>query len=368
MSDAKPVAKKKFKPPTLIMKLPAQTRQPQPQENERWTQSGAFVVPKSGYNDTMKVTQEGVKLRNTQGALNSDVGMKLKRENLKVIRPLGSGASGKVNLEQDIVTNEMYAVKYVYLGPNTKRILDQELKQLFVKHPRLVSTIQAFIADEDQSLRLVQEYMDAGNLEDILKECISRGVKIPEDVISVIARQVLEGLVQLHTRRKECGGKVQMHRDLKPANILLNKNGECKVADFGITVEVATLGQSTVVGSPPYMSPERIQGGRYSTPADIWAIGLIVAEMALGRFPFAKGQMMQLLEQITATTTIDLPTTSTHLTEFVHALMKQDPGQRPQALDALDLPFIQEHASIPTSAVGEWLASTKLVTPEEPKA
>eukprot|EP01064_Diplonema_japonicum_P037950 TRINITY_DN9052_c0_g1_i1.p1 TRINITY_DN9052_c0_g1~~TRINITY_DN9052_c0_g1_i1.p1 ORF type:complete len:372 (+),score=35.62 TRINITY_DN9052_c0_g1_i1:47-1162(+) len=356
-----PVKRGKFKPPQLIVlqKKPTQTPRPQPNENDRWTQSGAFVIPKSSDREALRVTPAGVHVNPRQGETTSSVasGTEIKLKNLEFIKVLGRGASGEVKLAQDRETKVNYAVKQIPCAQHTKRILDEEVKRLLVSHPCLVRTIQAFVK-QDHSLMLIQEYMDAGNLEEILKSCKTKTIKAPDEVISVIARQVLEGLNQLHVSRKTEGGKSQMHRDLKPANILMNKKGECKVADFGITVEVATMGQSTMVGSPPYMSPERIKGGRYSTPADIWAIGLIVAEMALGKFPFVVPTghvIMQLLEQITASTTLQLPDCSENLTEFVHSLMKQDPGQRPQANDALKLPFIQEYIASPIDVVSEWL-------------
>ena len=236
---------------------------------------------------------------------------------------------------------------------------EEETKRLWEKTPHLVQTLQAFTIKEDRKLVLIQEYMDIGSLQGMLQICREKDIKIPEQVISVLTKQILNGLLYLHNQQSQNVARAQMHRDLKPGNVLVNSKGECKVADFGTTAEVATLGQSSFIGTTLYMSPERIKyvkifgnkkkikknknrrGGRYSTPADLWAAGMTVAEMVLGRYPFNESSnFLQLLQEITSVRAVSLPGASEEVTSFVHALMKHDPGQRPTAKDALNLPFI----------------------------
>eukprot|EP00755_Sulcionema_specki_P028590 Sspe_Gene.17424::Locus_6182_Transcript_1_5_Confidence_0.692_Length_813::g.17424::m.17424 len=198
-----------------------------------------------------------------------------KRYAVKIIRlQVGGGTPPKAE--------HRYAVKIIgFQGPptiNEHKMIQEEVKRLFDTAPNLVATLQAYLLDN--SLWLVQEFMDFGSLDDILKLCRKLALEVPEGVIAKLIEQMLQGLVYLHDPK----GKPRpgIHRDLKPANILINSAGECKIADFGIASDLATMGQSSFVGTTTYMSPERIRGERYGTPSDVWAIGLICLELSLG--------------------------------------------------------------------------------------
>ncbi len=79
-----------------------------------------------------------------------------------------------------------------------------------------------------------------------------------------------------------------IHRDIKPSNILVNKKGFLKIADFGVSgkIDCTIACLSSWVGTMTHMSPERLWGEPYYADTDIWSLGLIILECALGHFPF----------------------------------------------------------------------------------
>ncbi|KAI4341021.1 hypothetical protein MLD38_025797 [Melastoma candidum] len=121
---------------------------------------------------------------------------------------------------------------------------------------------------------LFLEYVPAGSLSNVIRK---RGT-LEEVAIAWYARQILVGLDYLHSR-----GIV--HCDVKPSNILVG-SGDCvKIANFGCSkrVEAAPI---AIRGTPKYMAPEAACGAEQGCPADIWAFGCTIIEMATGKFPW----------------------------------------------------------------------------------
>jgi mitogen-activated protein kinase kinase 1 len=122
------------------------------------------------------------------------------------------------------------------------------------------------------------EYMDLGTLEDL----IVPNSNFAEGPLGQISYQILKGLEYLH--------KVKhiVHRDIKPSNILINSNGEVKLADFGVsaTIKSTVDNRTTFIGTARYMSLERLKGETYPPNSDVWSVGLSILECALGIFPY----------------------------------------------------------------------------------
>jgi serine/threonine protein kinase len=126
---------------------------------------------------------------------------------------------------------------------------------------------------------IVMEYVDGTNLAEI----IEKTGPLPVDVGVMIAIQVCDALEYAHMR-----GLV--HRDIKPSNIMIKRNGEVKLMDFGIAhtrnLESLTL-PGTLIGTPSYMSPEQILGQELDVRSDIFSFGIVLYEMFTGVKPFA---------------------------------------------------------------------------------
>ncbi len=149
-----------------------------------------------------------------------------------------------------------------------KRILpdltaDEEFRRLFVREARVAghlthsNIVQVFDCIEDgQSLAIVMELIDGLDLRDLIRKLRTRGETLPEPLVAYVAGQLLSGLGFAHRQQV-------VHRDVSPHNVLLSREGEVKLADFGVAKVMITI-YETKTGDLkvkiPYMSPEQVQG------------------------------------------------------------------------------------------------------------
>ena len=239
---------------------------------------GAPVVTDAGSlrGDGISVSMAG--LRINEGGAEGD---KLALSEFKTVRVLGEGTSGVVKLVKHRPTNGPYAMKVIQLGcseQERKQILI-EVKTLHKSHvPGIITFFDAFYADN--AVHIILEYMDCGSLAGVLK----RHGSLPEPLLARVSGDMLGGLAHLHRVLKV------VHRDIKPSNVLLNSRGEVKLADFGMSGQLASTFSrlASWVGTAAYMSPERISGAQYSYESDIWAFGVALWECAVGTYPYTK--------------------------------------------------------------------------------
>jgi len=267
-------------------------------------------------------------------------------QDLQVIKLIGHGSGGTVQKALHVPTQRLVALKVITLDvkESVRKQILLELKTLYRTQSEYVVTFyDAFFSEG--SIFIALEYMDGGSLADLLKlnGCI------PERILARITTQVLRGLVYLHKSLH------LIHRDIKPSNLLLNTRGEVKIADFGVSGQLAhTLSQAvTWVGTVTYMSPERISGRSYSYDSDLWSLGLTLVECTLGRYPYpgdgGRGEPMgfwELLDFVVKSPPPTLPASkcSPELCAFVTACLQKEPEERLPAAKLLEHPFITKYA------------------------
>ena len=200
----------------------------------------------------------------------------------QIIEPLGKGGMGRVYRALDVKTREEVAIKLI--RPDI--VEDHKTLERFVNEIKLAHKIshrnigKMYHLGEDQGLHYItMEYVPGEDLKSFIRR--SRRLDIATTV--TIAKQVCSGLSEAH----EAG---IVHRDLKPGNIMIDKDGNAKVLDFGIARALGTQGvtaEGSVIGTPEYMSPEQVEGKESDRRSDIYSFGVILFEMVTGRLPFA---------------------------------------------------------------------------------
>ncbi|MCJ7488112.1 MAG: protein kinase [Candidatus Aminicenantes bacterium] len=200
----------------------------------------------------------------------------------QVIEELGHGGMGRVYKVHDTEIKEKVALKL--LRPEIT--LDKEAVERFSNELKLARKI---------SHRNVCRMFDLGRAEgttfitmefvpgEDLKSFIHRSKQLNMGTAISIAKHVCEGLEEAHRLGV-------IHRDLKPGNIMIDKDGDAKIMDFGIARSLSgrgITGAGVMIGTPEYMSPEQVEGKEVDQKSDIYSLGVILFEMVTGRLPFA---------------------------------------------------------------------------------
>eukprot|EP00033_Pygsuia_biforma_P004368 GCRY01004787.1.p1 GENE.GCRY01004787.1~~GCRY01004787.1.p1 ORF type:complete len:973 (-),score=205.38 GCRY01004787.1:29-2947(-) len=267
---------------------------------------------------------------------------------------LGRGTFGVTYLGMDQHTGTLLAVKELTLTGSLKSCRNQVqsvqqeiglMKKLH--HPNIVRYIGT--QQEGPQLRIFIEYIAGGSLRSIL----SSFGKLPETVVNVYTRQILEGLAYLHSQHI-------IHRDIKAANVLVDHHGAMKLSDFGCSKQFETLmgnadesGRGlgrTLRGTPYWMAPEMIREAGYGRKSDIWSLGCTVIEMLTAENPFAnmsnaQSAMYQIARGITPPFP---PGISSDLRDFLKKCFVANPLKRPGSQTLLKHPWIASTVVPPT--------------------
>ena len=192
-----------------------------------------------------------------------------------------------VDKMMDKATGTTLAVKRITATMDTmeqrRMLMDLEVLRQLPNHcPYTVHFYGAMFREGD--LWICMEVLDA-SLDKFYPVVFSSGGNIPEPVLGKVAFSLVYTLHYLHANLKV------MHRDVKPSNILVNRKGEVKMCDFGISgYLVDSVAKTIDAGCKPYMAPERIDPtgnpANYDVRSDVWSFGISMMEIAEGKFPY----------------------------------------------------------------------------------
>src|SRR4249919_3620289 len=195
----------------------------------------------------------------------------------RLVALLGRGGMGEVFRADDLTLDQPVALKFlpeaVAADPERLAQFHAELRTARqVSHKNVCRLYD--LGEADGRRFLTMEYVDGEDLASLLR----RIGRIPQDKAIEIARQLCAGLAAAHERGV-------LHRDLKPANIMIDGDGNVRIADFGLAVAAGDMTASHA-GTPQYMAPELLAGGQASVRTDIYALGLVLFELFTGRRPY----------------------------------------------------------------------------------
>ncbi|SPD73086.1 putative Mitogen-activated protein kinase kinase kinase [uncultured Desulfobacterium sp.] len=216
----------------------------------------------------------------------------------QILKELGRGTMGVVYQAHDPNIERMVALKVL----RQDRVLSEDFVRRFLKeakaigrlsHPNIVTVFD--VGQDRNTIYIAMEYLEGKPLNEIIKES-SIGV----DQIVELGIQAAETLDHAHK-------KGIIHRDIKPSNIIITPDGQVKLTDFGIAhIEDQSAAQQTqageILGTPVYMSPEQVMSRPVDGRSDLYSLGVILYEIAVGDRPFKGDNLAAIFHSITQDT------------------------------------------------------------------
>ncbi len=198
----------------------------------------------------------------------------------EIIRELGRGAMGVVFKARDPLIGRVVALKTITAG----LAQDPDLLQRFyreaqaagsLQHPNVITIYE--MGEEGGTPFIAMEWVDGNSLEQIISQ------RLP-----LLLAQKLDYIVQTCHALDYAHRRGIVHRDIKPGNIMVTKEGQVKVVDFGVArlVDTSKTQTGTLLGTLAYMSPQQLRGGHANERSDIWSVGVTFYELLSYQKPF----------------------------------------------------------------------------------
>ena len=194
---------------------------------------------------------------------------------------IGEGTYGSVWKVRHKITKEIYATKVMnkenIIRHNMVEQINKEIEIMYkLDHPNIIKLYSHF--EDNEHFCLIMEYASKGQLFSLIK----KHRKLNQIMAKQYLKEIISAIKYLHEKNPPI-----IHRDIKPENILIDYDGNCKLADFGwASFDYGEKIRDTYCGTPEYLAPEMINQSGHNKSVDIWAIGILLFEMLTGRTPF----------------------------------------------------------------------------------
>ena len=256
-----------------------------------------------------------------------------------LLQTIGQGSFATVRVASNQYTKSYAAVKIIKKKNVTEEKFKREL--LIMKdldHPFICKFFQFF--ENESCYYIFMEHIDGCSLLEYMN---NNGI-LSEYKIKHFFCQLLSILSYLHNE------KLVAHRDIKVENILIDKNNNIRIIDFGLSnVFITPNGQlKTAVGSPAYASPEMLKGENYNSKADIWSAGVVLYTMLYGFLPFQDQNVQRLLQKIVQFEPKFPHTCSEQAIDLLKKMLCKDPNKRISLEQISNHPFLQNNELFPT--------------------
>ena len=269
----------------------------------------------------------------------------------QIISKLGEGAYSTVFKVKRNIDQKIYALKKVKLLNLSEKEKENSLNEVrilaSVKSNFVVSYKEAFFDEKDNTLCIVMEFADRGDLYQKIVQHKKSAKFFEESDVWRIFIQLVKGLKALHDLKI-------LHRDMKSANVFLFSNGSAKLGDLNVS-KVARRGLGyTQTGTPYYASPEVWKDKPYDNKSDVWSLGCVLYEMITLRPPFRAQDMEGLFNKVCKGQYSRIPERfSDDLFQVVQFLLQVNSSNRPSCEQILNHPVVLKRIEYFKSFAGE---------------
>ncbi len=248
----------------------------------------------------------------------------------KILGSLGGGAAGEVYKAHDQIMDQDVALKFLALGqaggdPARSRFVSEVAMAREVSHPNVVRVYDIGQLG-DGEVFLSMEFINGEDLASLLR----RAGRLSREKTVQIARELCAGLGAAHDHGV-------LHRDLKPSNIVVDGDGHVHIADFGIAAFVSTAaGEIPLAGTPAFMAPGLFHHKQPTKQSDLYALGMVLYEVATGREPFdgVPADGLQAAAEPLPPSVL-CPDIEPALERAILQCLQEDPSRRPDSAEAV---------------------------------
>ncbi|XP_015184003.1 PREDICTED: serine/threonine-protein kinase PLK4 isoform X2 [Polistes dominula] len=270
-------------------------------------------------------------------------------EDYEVLNLLGKGGFASVYKAKCLCNGMEVAIKMIdKKSMQAAGMLDRVFQEVTIhsrlKHPAILEVYTVF--EDNNYVYMILELCHNGELQNYLKK--QKTHTLSEQEAGSIIAQVVQGLLFLHSH-------LILHRDISLSNLLLTKNMQVKIADFGLATQLKRPDEKhlTMCGTPNYISPEVATRSSHGLAADVWSLGCMLYTLVVGKPPFDTDAVKSTLTRV-AMADYDMPTNlSNNVKDLIDKLLKKNPKERINLKDIPHHPFITSLKTNKTSNISD---------------